>query len=265
MIRVVGTGHIFEKSAQEVRSAAAEECPDIIAIELDKRRFLALEERNWRLDPGEDAGLLAVLKAAVGGGSFPVLLEGVLGLIQKELGQELGIMPGSDMLAAVQSAKERGCRIALIDRDIEVTINHVLSTPLKEKMRLFSARKEDSAALEAIGADAEAILKEENVAALLGALRKDLPTLYSALVDERDRYMAAALLRLRQTCPDARILAVVGAGHRRGLEDYLNNPEKISSRDLTDIRPVSRIGVLALLIPATAAYIWMKIKFRNRK
>jgi len=268
MIKVVGTGHIFEKSVREVAAAIVEETPQIVAVELDVARFNALEDGGWRLDaPERDVGIVSLLKTAVGGGgSFPVLLQGVLALIQKELGKEFGITPGSDMVAAIQSARAAGCRVALIDRDIDITLNHLLSIPFKEKLRLFSHSKDGVGALgSALGANAESLLEEKNIEAIMQSLRNDLPTLYSALVDERDRYMASALLVLVGKYPDAKIVAVVGAGHRAGLEAYLRNPAAVSSSGLSDRRRVSVFGVLILLVPVIAMYIFMKIKFRIRK
>lgn len=268
MIKVVGTGHIFEKSVREVQAAIIEEKPQIVAVELDVARFNALEDGGWRLDaPERDVSVVSLLKTTVGGGgSFPVLLQGFLALIQKELGKEFGIKPGSDMVAAIQSARAAGCRVALIDRDIDITLNHLLSIPFKEKLRLFKHSKEDVGALGSVlGANAESLLEEKNIDAIMLSLRKDLPTLYSALVDERDRYMASALLALVAKYPDARIVAVVGAGHRTGLEAYLKDPARIDSAGLTDRRRVSIFSVLILLVPVIAMYIFMKIKFRIRK
>jgi pheromone shutdown protein TraB len=46
-----------------------------------------------------------------------------------------------------------------------------------------------------------------------------------ALIDERDAYIAHQLVGLRRT--GRRVVAVVGAGHREGIERYLENPETL--------------------------------------
>lgn len=267
MIRLVGTGHIFEKSVQAVEKSVEEEKPGIIAVELDAKRFAALEARGWRLDFHEgDISLFSLLKEVLRGGSLLVLLEGVLALIQRDLGGKFGIHPGSDMLAAIQSAKKIGCKVALIDRDIGITLNHVLSIPLKEKMKLFSRSSKDVEMLGSfLGANIEEILKEENVEKILQELRTGLPTLYAALVDERDMYMAQALLRLQNEFPESNIVAVVGAGHLKGIELYLRNPARIDMERLIGVRRVSKIQLLLLIIPLMVVYIFMKIKFRFRR
>lgn len=266
-IRIIGTGHIFEKSVLAVEEIISEEKPDIVAIELDKKRFKVLQERGFRLDSGiEEVKLKTLIKDLVRGGSFPVFLAGILALLQKEVGKEYGITPGSDMLVAIHSAKNFGCKIALIDRDIDITLNHILSIPLKEKIRLLTHGREEVKVLgNVFGLNLEGLLEEENVVILLKHLKKEFPVLYSALVDERDRYMAAALLRLKEKHLDSKIVAVLGAGHKKGVEEYLNNPDKIDLGDVAKIRKISRLSILLLLVPLTVTYILLKIKFRKKR
>ncbi|MBN2014208.1 MAG: TraB/GumN family protein [Candidatus Altiarchaeota archaeon] len=266
MIRLIGTGHIFEKSVQAVEKSVDGEKPDIVAIELDGKRFAALEARGWRLDLPEETSIVSLLKDAVRGGSLPVLLEGFLAMIQRDLGRQFGVHAGSDMLAAIHSARKIGCKIALIDRDINITLNHVLSIPLKEKLRLFSRGGKEMEMLGSLlGTNIEDILEEKNIEKILHELRQTLPMLYSALVDERDMYMAQALLKLMGCFPEANIVAVVGAGHLKGIDHYLRNPEGIKMEKLSELRPVSKIQLLPLLISLIFVYIFMKIKFRFRR
>ncbi len=267
MIEIVGTGHILSQSVQEVKETIEDKKPGIIAIELDRNRFTALEERNWKLDfSDEDVTFRSILKEALRGGSFPVLLKGSLSLIQRDLGKRFGIHPGSDMLEAVQAAKKMGCKIALIDRDLNITLNHVICIPLKEKIRLFTKSSEDIGALNiSFGSNIESILEEENIEKILKELSEGFPALYSALVDERDMYMASNLLKLQDRFPDMDIVAVVGAGHRRGIRYYLKNPKRIELRKLVELRAVSRLQILVLFILFFFAYILIKIKFRIRK
>ena len=51
------------------------------------------------------------------------------------------------------------------------------------------------------------------------AERKDL---YVPLIDERDQFMAAKLIESHRSNGYDRILAVVGAGHQKGIVNYLN-------------------------------------------
>src|SRR5690606_26876375 len=77
------------------------------------------------------------------------------------------------------------------------------------------------------------------------------PELYEAIIAERDRYMAA---RLREPPADAReVLAVVGAGHLKGLAAHLAEDEEPPAdvrRALEHVRPPSRVPWLELAIGA---------------
>ena len=260
-VRIVGTGHILRKSVEEVRRAIQEDTPDMVAVELDFKRFHALEGVGF--DPGSyRGGLKDLLTALVGGGSFPVLLEGVLGLIQKELGEKYGIYPGSDMCAAIVSARDSGCRIALVDRGIEITMNHLMRVPLKEIIQLLLSREEDvEIAPLLLDGNIEGILEKDVLEAIMGRLKEKLPVTYGALVDERDQYMAHALHRIQEDHPGINILAVVGAGHKKGIQRYLDlikGGYRIDKQKILEIAPVSGIRVLLLIFMVFVAFILIK-------
>jgi len=60
-------------------------------------------------------------------------------------------------------------------------------------------------------------------------LKKRYPKIYKVLVDDRNRYMAKKLAKIVMKEPNKKILAVVGAGHKKELEEfvykYLNDPK----------------------------------------
>ena len=57
-----------------------------------------------------------------------------------------------------------------------------------------------------------------------GEFAEDSPELYSRLIDERDQYMAA---KLRERSDGAKhVLAVVGAGHLKGMSRYLADDQR---------------------------------------
>jgi pheromone shutdown-related protein TraB len=273
-VKIIGTGHILQKSVDAVRNAICSERPDIVAVELDYNRFKALEEVGFQPEAYRTRiSFRGVLSAAVRGGSFPVFIQGILALIQQDLGEKYGISPGSDMCAAILSAQEIGARIALIDRDIGITMNRVLRVPLKEVMALSSSGEEDLEAISKISLDnIEDILEKDNLEAILVGFRKKQPSLFSALVDERDRYMADMLEKISRENPEKNIVVVVGAGHMKGLTEYIENLRAggiIDTAPLLEQKKISVPRMFALIGALFFAFILFKLKSlsfsRNKK
>ena len=65
------------------------------------------------------------------------------------------------------------------------------------------------------------------VSAMMEEFRQFSPGGAAALIDERDAFIAHKLVGLRQSGAD--VVAVVGAGHREGIERYLDHPEELPS------------------------------------
>jgi pheromone shutdown protein TraB len=63
------------------------------------------------------------------------------------------------------------------------------------------------------------------VSAMMEEFRQFSPGGAAALIDERDAFIAHKLLSLRRSGAD--VVAVVGAGHREGIERYLDTPEDL--------------------------------------
>ena len=130
-IILVGTAHVSAKSVAEVRAAIQKYRPDIVAVELDKNRFIVLtKKRKW-----EETSLIDVLKQGKG---FLMLAQIFLAMFQRRLGSEYGVEPGAEMVAAIKEAKKFGVEVALVDRDITVTFRRAWrSMTFREKLRLF--------------------------------------------------------------------------------------------------------------------------------
>ena len=249
-IKIIGTGHIFQKSVDEVKQVIEEEKPDIVAIELDKQRYEALESANWDLNSGGE-------ELTWRGGSFPVLFRKFLGMIQKELGRKLGISAGSDMKAAVFSAREINATLALIDRNIELTMNHLLAAPFREKINLLLLSPEIDIM------NIESIIEDKNLDKVMSELKNKVPGVYSALVDERDQYMAYMLAQLKHQNPESNIVAVVGAGHKRGIAKYLQVLYEIDMQKIMKPKKTSSLQIIPLIFVVFIAYILMKIWFSS--
>ena len=123
----LGTSHIAKQSLEEVREYIRVEKPSIIALELDKKRLPALISkipRKIELKAIKQIGLKGFLFSLFGAWA------------ERKLGKLVGVAPGSEMKQAIKIAKKEKIEIALIDQDIEVTLQR-LSKEItwKEKYR----------------------------------------------------------------------------------------------------------------------------------
>lgn len=264
VIKIIGTGHILSRSIGDVRKAIYGERPDFVAVELDLKRFKTLEDFKW--DPASYQSRVSfrdLFASLMGGGSFPVFLEGLLALIQGGVGERYGIYPGADMCSAIVSAKNSGAKIVLIDRDIETTMNHFMRIPLREFIHLFLSRGDNlGVVFKLLNGNIEEILKKENLDIIMDKLKNGFPGTYGALIEERDQYMAYILYIMEKEHPDANILAVVGAGHKDGILEYLNrinNDFRIDMQKILEIRPISSIRAFFLVFVVFIVFILIEL------
>jgi pheromone shutdown protein TraB len=79
------------------------------------------------------------------------------------------------------------------------------------------------------------------VTAMIEEFRHFSPGGAQALIDERDAFIAHRLVALREAGYD--VVAVVGAGHREGIENYLANPETLpDAESLVGLPDSGRVG-----------------------
>ena len=210
-LRILGTAHVATASVEAVRHHIAEYQPDIVAVELCKSRHEALTS-DRRLDK---EGLLRVVKE----GKAPlVLIQSLLAAEQRKLGLDEGQQPGAELIAAVEEAKAAGLEVALVDRDIQVTLRRAWKNMrFIEKFRVLKSL---------LGQDDEEEVPDVNtllddsdlLSSLMEELRGFSPGAGKVLIDERDEYLATKISALNT---EKKVLAVVGAGHLVGIKEYL--------------------------------------------
>ncbi len=237
MITIIGTAHISQDSIDEVKEKIHEIRPDVVAVELCEPRYRGLTEKK-------DIPIIDLIK---GKNAMFVITNVLLSLIQRRLGEEVGIKPGMEMLTAIDTAQELGIQFALVDRDIGITLKRALSKMgLMEKLRVlkemvfaFDLSEED------IATEINELKKEDKIKDVLEVLQEVSPNLYEVMVRERDAYMARKLIALQEKFGN--VVAVVGAGHKRGLEEFLNAPENIPPEaELTHV-PEKRVSVVKII------------------
>jgi pheromone shutdown protein TraB len=306
-ILLVGTGHVLEKSVKEVEAVIAREKPDVVAVELCEARYRALKGELGDLSPKE------LLSA---GNPFLLLTHWLLAYVQRKMGKELGIEPGADMMAAIKKAEELGCKVALVDRPIQVTMQRFWKKMrFIEKLKMIFSiifsiaqlggngtgeegeeREKKELTIGGTGAnrviELDRITDDDVVTQLVNELREFSPGAATALLDERDAYIAGNLLELQtlakfdqQTFEKSltknatqaslgkrRIVAVVGAGHVAGIKNYLSHPELIPPKEelcalpkkrfSISIRKLLGVGLGVALVLILLAFMFTGISFQ---
>ena len=203
-VTIVGTSHISPASISKVRDTIMNEQPDCVAIELCPERFAALKSGQYR--PSLRFGLTHY----------------ILAVIQQYLGKRTGVLPGSEMLIAADTALKTGARVALIDKDIGRIMYEITNIRLLEKLRLL-AKIIVSIVFAPFSKhqriDLRKVPPESIIEQAMDMMEKDMPSFYKILVKDRNRHMAACIKELSKKYEN--LVVVVGAGHKKGLKKLL--------------------------------------------
>ncbi|MDL2271136.1 TraB/GumN family protein, partial [Methanobrevibacter sp. OttesenSCG-928-I08] len=214
--------HVSKSSVDEVKEAIYEQEPEVVAIELDKGRYTRLMNDLAGIEEDDTISITNIIKENKVG---IFVASTFLSYIQSKIGDDLDIKPGSEMIGAIEAANDVGAYIALIDRDINITLQRALnSMSFMEKLKFavssvgsfFTGEEEDEI-------DVEELKNPDTLDEVMEYFKDMSPGAYEVLVKERDAYLAGSILSI----PQDHIIAVVGAGHKNGIEKYLDNPETI--------------------------------------
>jgi len=257
-ILLIGTAHISQDSVDEVKKAIEEFKPDIVAVELCKRRYDAITKK----DKWENTPVTNLLKSNQ---AYLMLAQTFLSSIQRKLGKEYGVEPGSEMIAAMDEAKKYNVDVALVDRDITITLKRAWKKMgIREKFRLsWEFLKAmigfDEEELEEL--DLKELMNQDMISALMEEFGEIAPSVTTVLIHERDKYIAKKIL---DESKKGKILAVVGAGHLKGIQKHLE--EKKIDVDLKELEfvPKKRFSILKAIgysIPVIFAALMVYIFF----
>ena len=247
-LRLLGTAHVATASVEAVKEQIETYQPKIVGVELCKTRHDALVEGR-RLDK---EGLRRVIKE----GKAPmVLMQAMLSAEQRRLGLNEGQEPGAELLAAVETARTAGIDVALVDRDIQVTMRRAWKKmKWRERFRLLFSLFGDDEELEE-DFDLDELLTDSD---LLSTMMEDLKEFSQgageALIDERDRYIAEKIM---QSKTEEKMLVVVGAGHLKGIERALSPYNPLSTEEFESISTVPKKGIVGKVLPFAIPLIVM--------
>ena len=221
-LEFLGTSHIAKQSLQEVKKYIEEEKPDITALELDRRRLQALMSKAPR-----KIELSSIRHIGFKGFLFSLFSAWA----EKKLGKLVGVAPGSEMKQAIKIARKEKIEIAMIDQDIEITLQRLSSSiTWKEKInflsdivKAFFIRKKE------IEFDLTTVPDKKIIKKLTSKLKERYPNVYKVLIEERNSVIANNIIMLMKSNQDKKILVILGAGHIDDvLEIIKSNETKIS-------------------------------------
>jgi pheromone shutdown protein TraB len=253
-IRLLGTAHVSRASVAAVEMELEAEQWDVVAIELCASRFRSFDDPNAL----QHLDLFQVIRT----GKAPMVTAMLaMGAFQQRIAEQFGIEPGAEMRAAIDGARARDFKLELIDREVGTTLRRIYkNVPWWRRFYLFSGLIASVVVNEEIEEEEIEKLKEGDILETTFAqFSESAAEIYLPLITERDEFMAAHLLNEAKGMPGLepgpeqgpgqesgqvneqnagvkgkKILAVVGAGHLKGLKQYLKdgieNPDATITR-----------------------------------
>lgn len=248
-LTIIGTAHVSDESVREVKQAIYDNNPDVVAIELDKGRYTRIRNEMNGIQEDDTISVSKIIKENKVG---LFLASTILGYFQSKIGEEVDVKPGSEMIGAIEAADELEIPIALIDRDINTTLQRALNEMtfmekakflLESLTSIFSSKQDIENEI-----DIEELKNPENLDEIMEYFKEVSPGAYNVLVKERDAYLAGNILKL----PYDKVVAVVGAGHKPGINKYLDHPHSIpplSELKNIDKKKIPWTKIILALIP----------------
>ncbi|HFE38595.1 MAG TPA: TraB/GumN family protein [Gammaproteobacteria bacterium] len=241
-VTILGTAHVSRASADKVKELIASGEFDAVAVELCPSRH------NSIVNPDSLAkmDLFQVIKK---GQASMVTASLALGSYQQRMAEQFDIEPGAEMRVAISDAREARLPVLLIDREIGITLKRVYrNIPWWRRFYLFSGLLASIISKDKVSeAEIERLKEGDVLETTFSQFAEHDEALFRPLISERDEYMSARLQDEVSSNEYHHILAVVGAGHMRGMEKLL--------QEKTILAPKKTLEALDAIPPGSS---WLK-------
>ncbi len=236
-ITILGTAHVSRASADKAQELIESKQHDVICIELCQSRF------NAMTDP-EALAKMDLFDVIRSGKASMVTASLALGSYQQRMAEQLGIEPGLEMKTSIKYAQELDLPLVVIDREVGTTLKRVYhNVPFWKRLYIIAGLFTSVVSRETVSEEEIEKLKTGDLLETTFAqFSEDANDLFVPLIDERDRYMTAKLLQALKDYPGKNLLAVVGAGHVKGMFNYLEKYSTDSSYNASDV--ISELDVI---------------------
>ena len=245
-ITLIGTAHVSRESIDEVTNTIKELKPDCVAIELDGKRADSIKNK----DKYKQLDIIQILKRNEG---FLLLANLILASFQRRMGANIGVQPGDEMLAAMNTAAELNIPAVMADRAIQVTLRRAWAkNSLWGKCKLLATMLSSAFSNETVSEeDIEKLKTSNEMDSMMNEIADYMPVVKEVLIDERNLYLAKKIWDSNGN----NIVAVLGAGHLPGVAENL---EKLAAgttdgnlEQISEVPKKSVAGkIFAWLIPA---------------
>ena len=227
-IILVGTAHISQVSKDLVHETIENESPDTVCVELDEGRLKSIQDPNrWK-----NTDLRDVIKKK----QLATLIANlVLGSYQKRMGAQTGVKPGSELKEAVDVANKKNIPIVLADRDIKITLKRTWAcTPWYRKFSLLGGLFASIFDKTEISEEELQKIKEKDALnSMMQEFGNTFPEVKQVLIDERDQFLASKI----KNAQGNKVVAVIGAGHMRGIASIIEEDKELPSEESISVIP----------------------------
>ena len=222
-VHIIGTSHIAKESVKQIEDFMDNNTVNLVCVELDRNRLYALKNDVQGRIKITDFHIIR--RIGLTGFIFALIAQHA----QKKMGDKVKVKAGSDMMAAVTCASERKIPVALIDQDVNITLQNLSKkVPFGEKLKvlfdLFKGLlgfKSELVGIDVHGVDFSKVPPEEFVDKILHKTKHKYPNIFNVLVEDRNKYMVNKIHKVVKTNPEWDILVVIGAGHKEGMVKLL--------------------------------------------
>ena len=196
-IVLIGTAHISKVSKELVRETIENEKPDTICVELDEGRAKSIQDP----ERWKKTDLKEVIKKK----QLATLIANlVLGSYQKRMGEQTGVKPTWACTPWYRKFSLLGGLFASIFDKTEISEEELAK--IKEQDALNSMMQE---------------------------FGKSFPEVKQVLIDERDQFLASKI----KNAPGQKVVAVVGAGHMKGIAGIIEGDKELPSEESISVIP----------------------------
>jgi len=215
-ITILGTAHISQASADKVAELIATGDYDAIGVELCPSRH------NSIVNP-DALAKMDLFRVVKSGQASMVAASLALGAFQQRMAEQFDIEPGAEMRVAIKDAEAANLPTLLIDREIGTTLKRIYrNVPWWKRFGIFSGLFSSIVSHEKVSeAEIEHLKEGDMLETAFSQFAEQEKDLFKPLINERDQYMSARLLKEIQENDYKHVLAVVGAGHMKGMQNIL--------------------------------------------